>query len=31
MSFDLLGLRAELLRAMRDKGYATPTPVKERA
>ena len=31
MSFDTLGLRAELLRAIRDQGYATPTPVQERA
>ncbi len=31
MSFDMLGLRAELLRAIRDQGYATPTPVQERA
>jgi len=27
MSFDKLGLRAELLRAVRDAGYTTPTPV----
>ena len=31
MSFEMLGLRAELLRAIRDQGYATPTPVQERA
>ena len=31
MSFDSLGLRAELLRAIRDQDYATPTPVQERA
>ena len=31
MSFDALGLRAELLRAIRDQGYTTPTPVQEHA
>ncbi|MCZ6706495.1 MAG: DEAD/DEAH box helicase [Chloroflexi bacterium] len=31
MSFDAFGLRAELLRAIRDQGYTTPTPVQERA
>ena len=31
MSFDKLGLRAELLRAIRDQGYETPTPVQERS
>lgn len=27
MSFDKLGLRAELLKAVKDKGYTTPTPI----
>ncbi|MCP5152195.1 MAG: DEAD/DEAH box helicase [Ectothiorhodospiraceae bacterium] len=31
MSFDSLGLRAELLRAVREQGYETPTPVQARA
>ena len=31
MPFDSLGLRSELLRAIRDQGYVTPTPVQERA
>jgi len=31
MSFDQLGLRAELLKALKDKGYAEPTPIQERA
>ena len=30
MSFELLGLQAELLKAVADEGYATPTPVQER-
>jgi ATP-dependent RNA helicase RhlE len=30
-SFDSLGLRPELMRAIRDQGYSTPTPVQERA
>jgi ATP-dependent RNA helicase RhlE len=31
MSFDTLGLRAELLQAIDNQGYVTPTPVQERA
>ncbi|MHB8397422.1 MAG: DEAD/DEAH box helicase [Candidatus Limnocylindrales bacterium] len=31
MSFDHLGLRPELLRAVADEGYETPTPVQEQA
>ena len=31
MSFDSLGLRAELLRAVLDQGYTTPTPVQAQA
>lgn len=31
MSFDQLGLRAELLRALDDAGYTTPTPVQAQA
>ena len=31
MSFDRLGLSPELLRAVADQGYETPTPVQERA
>ena len=31
MSFDSLGLRPELLRALHDQGYATPTPVQDHA
>ncbi len=31
LSFDHFGLRAELLRAVREQGYATPTPVQQRA
>lgn len=31
MSFDTLGLRAELLRAVRDAGYDVPTPVQAKA
>ena len=31
MSFEMLGLRTELLRAIRDQGYAAPTPVQKRA
>ena len=31
MSFQSLGLRAELLRAVADKGYATPTPIQSQA
>ena len=31
MSFDDLGLSPELLRAVRDEGYTTPTPVQEQA
>ena len=30
MSFELLGLQAELLKAVADEGYATPTPVQAR-
>jgi len=31
MSFDQLGLRPELLRAVADKGYTVPTPIQQRA
>ncbi len=31
MTFDSLGLRAELLRAVRDTGYSTPTPIQAQA
>ena len=31
MSFDILGLRPELLRAVREQDYTVPTPVQERA
>ena len=31
MSFDQLGLRAELVRAVTEKGYATPTPIQSQA
>ncbi len=31
MSFDSLGLRAELLRAVTDSGYTTPTPIQQQA
>ena len=31
MTFDRLGLRAELLEAVKTKGYATPTPIQTRA
>ncbi|PWG65432.1 DEAD/DEAH box helicase [Spiribacter halobius] len=31
MSFDKLGLSAELLRAVREQGYTTPTPIQSRA
>jgi len=31
MSFDRLGLRVELLHALKTKGYATPTPIQTRA
>lgn len=31
MSFDSLGLRAELLRAIADEGYSTPTPIQSQA
>jgi len=31
MSFDSLGLRAELLRAIREQGYQTPTPIQHKA
>jgi len=31
MSFDSLGLRAELLRAVREQGYETPTPIQQSA
>ena len=31
MSFDTLGLRAELLRAISDSGYTIPTPVQAQA
>jgi ATP-dependent RNA helicase RhlE len=30
-SFDSLGLRAELLRAVADQGYTTPTPIQVQA
>ena len=31
MSFDQLGLSAELLRAEQELGYVTPTPIQQRA
>ncbi len=31
MKFDSLGLKAELLRAVSEQGYTTPTPIQERA
>ena len=31
MSFESLGLKAELLRAIADSGYTTPTPIQEKA
>ncbi|MGD9387207.1 MAG: DEAD/DEAH box helicase, partial [Gammaproteobacteria bacterium] len=31
MSFDSLGLQAELLRAVRDEGYTSPTPIQQQA
>jgi ATP-dependent RNA helicase RhlE len=31
MSFDQLGLSAELLRAVQELGYVTPTPIQQRA
>ncbi|MBV1873178.1 MAG: DEAD/DEAH box helicase, partial [Gammaproteobacteria bacterium] len=31
MSFEPLGLRAELLRAVADSGYTTPTPIQQQA
>ena len=31
MSFESLGLRAELLRAVADKGYSEPTPIQIQA
>lgn len=31
MSFESLGLRAELLRALSEKGYSTPTPIQQQA
>ena len=31
MSFDSLGLRAELLRAISDSGYTEPTPIQAQA
>ncbi|PJA31903.1 MAG: ATP-dependent RNA helicase RhlE, partial [Zetaproteobacteria bacterium CG_4_9_14_3_um_filter_53_7] len=31
MTFDELGLSAELLRAVREEGYSTPTPVQEKS
>ncbi|MDA3869592.1 MAG: DEAD/DEAH box helicase, partial [Gammaproteobacteria bacterium] len=31
MSFESLGLRAELLRAVSEKGYTTPTPIQQQA
>ena len=31
MSFDQLGLSADLLRAVQELGYVTPTPIQERA
>ena len=31
MSFDTLGLSAELLRAVREQGYTEPTPIQSKA
>jgi len=31
MSFDSLGLRAELLRAVSEQGYSEPTPIQKQA
>ena len=31
MSFELLGLRPELLRAVAEKGYSTPSPIQSQA
>ena len=31
MSFESLGLKAELLRAVSDKGYSSPTPIQKQA
>jgi ATP-dependent RNA helicase RhlE len=31
MSFETLGLRADILRAIADKGYSTPTPIQLQA
>ena len=31
MSFNNLGLKAELMRAISDQGYATPTPIQSEA
>ena len=31
MSFETLGLRAELLRAVSEKGYTTPSPIQQQA
>ncbi|MFW5723720.1 MAG: DEAD/DEAH box helicase, partial [Halochromatium sp.] len=31
MSFDTLGLSAELLRAVREQGYTQPTPIQTKA
>ena len=31
MSFNNLGLRAELVRAVSEKGYNTPTPIQQQA
>ncbi len=31
MSFDTLGLRADILRAIADQGYSTPTPIQLQA
>jgi len=31
MSFDSLGLNAELLRAVSENGYSTPTPIQKQA
>ncbi|MEM6437325.1 MAG: DEAD/DEAH box helicase, partial [Cyanobacteria bacterium P01_D01_bin.115] len=31
MSFDTLGLRAELLRAVSEQGYSAPTPIQRQA
>src|SRR5574338_765971 len=31
MSFDTLGLKAELLKALADEGYSTPTPIQQQA